>query len=95
MTPIETEKKNLEMHVELQAMRDTAILAEIEDLHSKITDLTESVKELKQLVDDLKDGRNNQLIKWGSAIIVTLISAIGLILLKVVFPMIIGKVAGP
>lgn len=105
MTPLESEKKNLEMHVELQALRDEAVRAQLEDLQNKIETLIKSTDQLREMLDEvkedlrtsieeIKDERNNQLIKWGSAIIVTLVSALGLLFLRVILPLILGKPAG-
>lgn len=91
MTPVELEKKNLEMHVELGALRDQAIKDDIHDLKAKIEALEKMVADLKEVVEEMKDDRNSQLIKWGSAIILTLISALGMIFLRVFIPMLMNK----
>jgi hypothetical protein len=89
--PIDLEKKNLEMHVELQALRDQTHNDALEAIEKKVEELVAAHKELKQLVDDMKEDRNNQLIKWGTAIIVALFSALGALLLKVIVPIIMAK----
>ena len=126
MTPVEIEKTNLEVHVELEAMRrqtntddHVELRAKIQDLKTrfddlkefnddrmreieqKVTDLKESndnrlreieqkfndkLHELEQVIAEVTDNRNNQLIKWGTAIIVSLISALGLLFLRVIVP---------
>lgn len=89
--PIDLEKKNLEMHVELQALRDTTTNDALDEIEKKIEEIILAQKELKRLVDDMKDDRNNQLIRWGTAIIVTLFSALGLLFLKILVPAILSK----
>lgn len=86
--PIELEKKSLEMHVELDAMRQKSTDEALEEITKKIDELFELHKELKQMVDDMKDERNDQLIKWGTAIIVGLFSALSALLLKIIIPVI-------
>ena len=89
--PIELEKKNLEMHVELEALREETINDSLDAIEKKIEKIIEDHKELRQLLDDIKDDRANQLVKWGTAIIVTLFSALGLLFLKILVPAILSK----
>ena len=92
--PTDLEKKNLEMHVELSALRDQTHSEALETIEKKISELVEAHKELKELVDDMKDERTYQLIKWGTAIIVTLFSALGLLFLKILVPALLSKPPG-
>jgi hypothetical protein len=94
MMPIDLEKKNLEMHVELQALRDQTSNEAVAAIEKKIEELVLAHKELKQLVDDMKEDRNNQLIRWGTAIIVTLFSALGLLFLRILVPALLSKTPG-
>ena len=89
---IESEKKNLEMHVELDALRATAIIQDITQLKEAIQNILDRMQELEEKIGDMQTDRNNQLIKWGGAIIVTLVSALGMLVLKVIFPMLMSKV---
>lgn len=98
--PAELEKKSLEMHVEMDQLRQEVTDDRIDTLENttesklaaiekKLEELVELQKELKKLVDDMKDDRNDQLIKWGTAIIVALFSALAAIFLKIIVPIII------
>lgn len=89
---IESEKKNLEMHVELDALRATAIIQDITQLKEAIQNILDSMQELEKKIEDMQTDRNNQLIKLGGAIIVTLVSALGMLVLRVIFPMLMSKV---
>jgi hypothetical protein len=93
--PTDLEKRNLEMHVELQALRDQTTNDALQAIEKKIEDLVSSFKELKQMVDEMKDDRNDQLIKWGTAIIVTLLGALGALFLKIIIPALISKTPTP
>ena len=89
---IESEKKNLDMHVELDALRATAIIQDITQLKEAIQNILDSMQELEKKIEDMQTDRNNQLIKLGGAIIVTLVSALGMLVLRVIFPMLMSKV---
>ena len=89
--PNELEKKNLEMHVELEALRDKTANDFLLVIEAKIKTLIEEIKELRELVDDMKDERTNQLIKWGTAIIGALFTALGLLILKILVPALLSK----
>lgn len=93
--PIDLEKKNLEMHVELQALRDQATNESIEAIEKKIEEVIQAHKELKQLVDDMKEQRNNQLINWGIAIIVALFGALSALFIKIIIPALMSKSSTP
>lgn len=91
MSPTELEKNNLEVHVELADMRERSIHAELdahaEDIHNlKLVDV-----DLGSRIDAIEDNRNNQVIRWGSAIIVALLTTLGAIILKVLIPLFLGK----
>lgn len=88
------EKKSLEMHVELDAIRYETTKEAREELVKKIEELIIAHKELKKIVDDMKEDRNNQLIRWGTAIIVTLFSSLGLLFLRILVPIIMSKTSG-
>ena len=91
--PIELEKKNLEMHVELEALREKTTEDALATIEKKIENIINDYKAVKQIVDDMKEDRNNQLIKWGTAIIFALLSALGLLILRIVIPAALSKVA--
>lgn len=73
----EIEKKSLEAHVELCAERYRHLETKLETVENKIIDLGNLIKELHDMISDLKDKRENQLIGWGTAIIVMLVAALG------------------
>lgn len=60
-------------------------------LEKKISDLEDSLQELRDLINEIKDERYKQLIKWGTAVIATLVSALGLLILKILIPIIMSK----
>ena len=102
MAPVNLEKTNLEIHVEMSKLRDTRMQEDINEskkehaeLKKLITDLTDKLSsDIKEVANDLavmKEDRNNQLIKWGTAIILSLISALGLIGLRIILPAILAK----
>lgn len=83
------------MHVELQALRDQATNESIEAIEKKIEEVIQAHKELKQLVDDMKEQRNNQLINWGIAIIVALFGALSALFIKIIIPALMSKSSTP
>ncbi|VVC05567.1 Uncharacterised protein [uncultured archaeon] len=86
------EKKNLEVHVEKQELRDQAINEALLDIERKIVDLVEANKELKKMIDEDRENRSNQLIKWGAAIIAALVSALGMLFIRLIMPSLIGRI---
>jgi hypothetical protein len=91
MTPIDSEKKNLEMHVELSALREEAIHEVLDDHNEQLKELKESDEKLNSRINTVEENRNNQLIRWGMAIIVALLTTLGAIILKVLIPLFLGK----
>jgi hypothetical protein len=89
MPVTELEKKSLEMHVELAALREKTLKDSLDALDKKISDINTMHQELKQLVDGMKDKRNDQLLKWGATIIIGLFSALSALLIKIILPIIL------
>ena len=79
----ESEKRNLELHVELGALRDKEINKALENIENKIEKIVRAHQELVDALNHIKEQRNNQLTKWGTAIIATLFSALGMLFLKI------------
>jgi chromosome segregation ATPase len=88
---VEQEKTNLTFHVELDRLRLEKTNEEVSEIKKKVNELVSDIAELKELVIEMRDDRNNQLIKWGTAIIVSLVSALGLLFLRIIVPALIGK----
>lgn len=74
------EKKSLESHVELCAERYKFMEAKLETLDQKITKIEETVEEVHDCVHSLTVQRNDQVMQWGGAIILTLVGVIGWLL---------------
>ena len=69
MSTSDAERKSLEVHVELSELRDKTRKEAYESLENKVKELTIALQDIKDLLADMKDERNKQLIKWGTAII--------------------------
>jgi prefoldin subunit 5 len=72
----EIEKKSLEAHVELCAERYNALEDKLSGLDSKITSVSNMVKEVKDCVGKLSEKNTDRLISWGVAIIGFLVASI-------------------
>lgn len=81
------EKKNLEAHVELCAERYKSLDDKLDTVEQRVSDVekkldikmqaVESVlDEIKGMIMNMQQKRNNQLIGWGIGIITTLISTV-------------------
>ena len=74
------EKKSLESHVELCAERYKFMESKLETLDEKITKIEEVVEEVHNCVHKLTVRRNDQVMQWGGAVILTLVGVIGWLL---------------
>jgi hypothetical protein len=89
--PTDIEKKNLEAHVELCAERYKNLDEKLGTVEKKVFDVEKKLElkmaavelvldEIKKLIQNTQQKRNNQLISWGVGIITTLVSAISFLL---------------
>ena len=63
------EKKSLEAHVELCAERYNALENRLDHMDSKITNLSDLIREVHDMVQRMSEKRTDQLIGWGVGII--------------------------
>jgi hypothetical protein len=78
------EKKSLEAHVELCAERYSALELRLDNVDAKIASLEQMVMQVRDMVRDMADKRNNQLISWGLGIMGTMAGIIGWLLVQYV-----------
>jgi len=78
------EKKNLETHVELCAERYRFLESKLETLDEKITEVEGVVKGIHSCMLKIQNKTNDQIIKWGGAIIVGLCGVIGWLIVNFV-----------
>jgi hypothetical protein len=78
------EKKSLEAHVELCAERYSALELRLDNVDSKIASLEQMVMQVRDMVRDMADKRNNQLISWGLGIMGSMAAVIGWLLVQYV-----------
>lgn len=74
------EKKSLEAHVELCAERYRFLEDKLEGLESKISAINTVVHEVHDMMQEIRNSRNNQLINWGIGIIGSLVVFVGFLL---------------
>lgn len=78
------EKKSLEAHVELCAERYSALELRLDNVDAKIASLEQMVAQIRDMVRDMAEKRNNQLISWGLGIMGTMAGVIGWLLVNYV-----------
>ena len=76
----EIEKKSLEAHVELCAERYNALELRLDDLDNKIEENNRMMREIRDMVINMTEKRNDQILGWGIGIIGGLIATIGFLL---------------
>lgn len=70
------EKKSLEAHVELCAERYRFLENKLETVESTVSSMNEMVADIRSMMDEMVNKRNDQLIKWGTAIIGSLVASV-------------------
>jgi hypothetical protein len=70
------EKKSLEAHVELCAERYRFLENKLETVEATVSNVNEMVADIRDMMDKIIDKRNDQIIKWGTAIIGSLVASI-------------------
>ncbi len=78
------EKKSLEAHVELCAERYSALELRLDNVDAKIASLEQMVMQVRDMVRDMAEKRNNQLISWGLGIMGSMAAVIGWLLVNYV-----------
>ena len=85
MDTTDIEKKSLEAHVELCAERYKFLETKLEGLEIKISKLTSGIDDIKGMVSNITQKRNDQIIGWGLGIIAALLGSVGWLLSHYVF----------
>ena len=67
--PTDIEKKSLEAHVELCAERYNALETRLDHVDSKISSLSDVIREVHDMVQRMSEKRTDQLIGWGVGLI--------------------------
>jgi hypothetical protein len=67
--PTDIEKKSLEAHVELCAERYNALETKLNNLESKIADVTVLIGDVKSTLTAMSEKNNDRLIQWGIGVI--------------------------
>ena len=74
------EKKNLEAHVELCAVRYKFIEEKLEAVDEQLSKLSNAIGDVKTMMQNMVEKRNTQLIGWGLGIMALKVSIIGYLL---------------
>ena len=74
------EKKNLEAHVELCAVRYKFIEEKLEAVDDQLVKLATAIGDVKTMMQNMTEKRNTQLISWGLGIMAVKVSIIGYLL---------------
>ena len=75
--PTDIEKKNLEAHVELCSERYRYLEEKLERVESKISNLTSTLDDIRDMMNKMIHKRNDQIVNWGLGAIGTLLAVIG------------------
>ena len=78
------EKKSLEAHVELWAERYRFLENKLETVESTVSAMNVMVADIRSMMDEVVNKRNDQIIKWGTAVIGVLVASIGYLLMHYV-----------
>ena len=78
------EKKSLEAHVELCAERYRFLENKLETVESTISDMNVMVADIRSMMNGIVNKRNDQIIKWGTAIIGSLVASVVYLLMQYV-----------
>lgn len=78
------EKKSLEAHVELCAERYRFLENKLETVESTVSAMNVMVADIRSMMDEVVNKRNDQIIKWGTAIIGVLVASVGYLLMHYV-----------
>lgn len=76
----EIEKKSLEAHVELCAERYRYLENKLSTLDDKISSVGLVIREVHDKIDQMSNRRNDQIMTWSQAAIVSLVGIIGYLL---------------
>jgi archaellum component FlaC len=79
------EKKSLEAHVELCAERYNALENRLDHVDAKISNLSDMIREVHDMVQRMSEKRTDQLIGWGVGLIGTLTAAVIYLVTNYVF----------
>jgi tetrahydromethanopterin S-methyltransferase subunit G len=79
------EKKSLEAHVELCAERYNALEQRLDHVDAKITNLSDLIREVHDMVQRMSEKRTDQLIGWGIGIIGALVATTVYLITNYVF----------
>lgn len=82
--PTDIEKKNLEAHVELCAERYRYLEEKLEVVETKLSNLTSAVNDIRAMVHEMMNKRNDQVITWGVGIIGSLLAITGYLIVTYV-----------
>ena len=79
------ERKSLEAHVELCAERYNALENRLDHVDAKISNLSDMIREVHDMVQRMSEKRTDQLIGWGVGLIGTLTAAVIYLVTNYVF----------
>jgi hypothetical protein len=71
------EKKSLEAHVELCAERYRYLEEKLDSLEARSIENNKMIADIRGMIQTVVSNRNDQIIKWGLGIIVTLGGMVG------------------
>jgi hypothetical protein len=78
------EKKSLKAHVELCAERYRFLENKLKTVEYTVSAMNVMVADIRSMMDEVVNKRNDQIIKWGTAVIGVLVASISYLLMHYV-----------
>jgi uncharacterized protein YukE len=63
-------------------------------IDDELSEMSGNIKELRGLIDTMKKEHSDHIIRWSGAIIATLVTAIGILITRIIVPLILAKING-
>lgn len=84
MDTTDIEKKSLEAHVDLCALRYKHLETKLESVEADVTEVKSIAQQTHELVHTMSEKRSDQIIGWGLGIIGTLLAVLGWVIMEYV-----------
>lgn len=84
MSTLEIEKQNLPVHVELCRDRYLQFSRQLENLDERMSSIETTLEEVKSIINNHQENRQNQIIGWGTGIIASLVGTVAFLVFHII-----------